>query len=125
MGRTTIPRVDTQGRKNSRVQHHVSIDPVGTALVTITSARHNLMTLAAHQSNDDLAYLLLFKIRKSLIFLTDALKGQSHPAAQELSVLLERISMRIALKFAENSRQFTPEDVALQDIEQLINQNCL
>ena len=125
MGRTTIPRADTQGRDISHVRHHISVDPVGTALVTLTMARQNLAALAVHPHNDDLAYLQLFKIRKSLTFLIDALNGQSHPGAQELSALLERISMRIAYKFADNSRQFTPEDAALQNVEQLINQNCL
>lgn len=125
MGRTTIPRADMQGRDISHVQHHITVDPVGTALVTLTMARQNLTALSGHPYNDDLAYHQLFKIRKGLTFLIDALKGQSHPGAQELSALLERISMQIAYKFAENSRLFTPEDTALQNIEQLISQNCL
>lgn len=123
MGRGTIPRGGKLRDGNTRGR--IPVDPVGTALVTVILARQNLEALAVHPSNDDIAYRQLFNTRKNLDFLIDALKGQSHPAAQELTALLERISVQIAYKFAENRRDFGPEDLALKQIEDLISQNCL
>ena len=125
MGHTTIPRGAVRGLENRRSRNTLRVDPVSTALVTIIMARQNLEALGNHTMNDDVAYCQLFKTRKSLDFLIDAMKGESHPAALELSSLLERISTSIAFKFAENRRDFATEDTALQAVETLMNSNCL
>ena len=125
MGQTRFPRGAAHGQENRRARHSLPVDPVSTALVTIIMARQNLEALSLHRTNDDVAYCQLFKTRKSLDFLIDAMEGESHPAARELSALLERISTSIAFKFAENQRDFAPEDTALQAVETLMNSNCL
>lgn len=124
MGRATIPRAGADQRPPGHSRKHLSVDPVGTALVTLRMARQNLAALAAHPQNDDCAFLLLFNTRKNLSFLIEAVTGERHSAARELSAFFEQISTRIALKFCENGRDFAPEDRALAEVEALIASVC-